>query len=337
MFGVAGLIAGISISACKKNFRVARLAGLGVLFIWLAGCQSIEDSLYETAINYERSGADLEASEVVAGDIQFSLLQGGNPQGEVVLMVHGFGGDKDNWLSLSERLSDDYRIIAVDLAGHGDTTFLPGTTPDKRNYKLDNQTQRLKTLLDVMKVDQVHIMGNSMGGAISLMFASYYPEKVKSMTLLANAGVESPEKSDYFKELEQGTNRLIITKPGDYDAFMDYVMVDGPSLPWPVDAVLERRAIARQKINQVVFNDLMISMMESGSADDVNAWLETIYTPTLVVWGEKDRILHVSTVGVIEQHMPNVEAVVLPNTGHLPMLEKPETVSVAFKKFAKAL
>ena len=310
---------------------------MGLLTVFLTGCQDIQDSFYDTAINFERSRAGLEVTSVRADDIEFYLLQGGHPEGETILMVHGFGSDKNNWLRLAGKLNDNYRIIAVDQAGHGESSQYKGTQGEDLDYLISSQARRLKSLLDVLNIDKVHYMGNSMGGAVGLQFAVSYPERLTSLVLLDNAGIDSPKESEYFQLLKKGENPLIMRKPGDVEGFLEFVMSDSPFIPWPIPNVLERRAIARQDLNERIFVDMVTSKEEMGSAENVNMMLKSIHTPSLVIWGEEDRVLDVSSVEVMKAHMPDLKVVILTGVGHVPMVEAPAEVAQAFLEFTSRL
>ncbi|WP_230460397.1 alpha/beta fold hydrolase [Sansalvadorimonas verongulae] len=310
---------------------------MGFLTTFLAGCQRVQDDIYTSAMAFERARANLELTHVSAGDIDFALLTGGNPNGETILMVHGFGADKDSWVRLAIELKDTYHLIAVDLAGHGESSLYKNNKGEELGFLITSQAARLNALLDKLKIKKVHLMGNSMGGAIGLAFAALYPQRLQSLVLLDNAGIESPRESEFFKLLDKGENPLIARKPGDYFELLDFVMSEKPFIPWPVSAVMERKAIARVDLNDKVFADLMKSQAEMGEADFVNSMLTTIKTPSLIIWGEEDRVLDVSCVKVMETYMPNAKSVILPGIGHVPMVEAPEQVSVAFRNFVANL
>ena len=314
--------------------RTSMFIFMGLFTVLMTGCQQFQDSFYTSAIQFERYRAGLELSHTTAGNIDFAMLQGGNPEGETILMVHGFGADKDNWVRLAGDLGDNYRIIAVDLAGHGESSQSENNKGADLDFLVTSQAFRLHALLDTLKIDKVHFIGNSMGGAIGLVFAGTYPERLNSLVLLDNAGIESPQKSEFFQLLDKGENPLIARKPGDYAVLLDFVMSDKPFMPWPIPAALERKAIARKDLNDRVFADLLKSQELMGTPDQINVMLGTIKTPTLIIWGAEDRVLDVSSVDVMKAHMPNVQAVILPGIGHVPMLEAPGKVSEAFRSFA---
>ena len=177
-----------------EMMRASMVIFMGLFTVLMTGCQSLQDTLYTSAIQFERTRAGLALSHTTAGDIDFAMLEGGNPQGETILMVHGFGANKDNWLRLAGDLGDTYRIIAVDLAGHGESSQSESNEGKTLDFLVTSQADRLNTLLDTLKIDKVHFVGNSMGGAIGLVFAKEHSDRLRSLVLLDNAGIESPRK-----------------------------------------------------------------------------------------------------------------------------------------------
>ena len=301
---------------------------MSLVSMFLAGCQNVQETIYDATVSLGRSKAGLEAREVSIGDMTYSYLEGGNPSGDTILMVHGFSAHKDNWLLLSDRLSDEYHIIAIDLAGHGDSSSGP-----ELDYRIPLQVDRVNDILGKIKPGKVHYMGNSMGGAIGLLFAEKYPEHLKTLTLIDNAGIESPTPSEFFQLLEKGENPLIPRKPGDFEVLINFVMSDAPFMPWPIPNELERRALARTDLNEQIFVDMMKSRKEVGSPEYIEKVLTSIDVPTLVIWGEEDRVLDVSSIDVMKAHIPNMQAVILPGVGHVPMMEAPKKVAQAFQNF----
>ncbi len=303
----------------------------------LTGCLSIQGRFYDAAIQCGCSLIGLKADRVTAGDIEFALLRGGKAEGQTILMVHGFGAGKDNWLQLAADLRKDYQIIAIDLVGHGESSLEADIHGQPLDFLIPSQMERLKTLLDALNLDKVHLMGSSMGGAISLLFAAAYPERLHSLTLLNNAGIDTPEPSEFFQLLDKGENPLIVRKTGDFIRLVDLVMSRKPWTLWLVASILERRALERTHLNDRIFADMLKSREIIGAPEQMEAILASIFMPVLVIWGSEDRVLHTSSVEVMQQHIPNMQAVILPGIGHVPMMEAPNSVGNAFRKFVKTL
>ena len=109
--------------------------------------------------------------------------------------------------------SQDYRVIALDLPGFGASSKPAGS------YDIGTQTERLADIIDALGLDQLHLMGNSMGGHISALYAARHPTRIRSLTLLDNAGITSPQPSELRLRLSRGeTNPLVVKSPRTFNA-----------------------------------------------------------------------------------------------------------------------
>ena len=141
--------------------------------------------IYQTAIDFERSSAGLEAASVAVGNLDIAYLRNQEMSaGDTIVMIHGFGANKDNWTRLAGHLTDDFNVYAIDLPGHGDSS-----KPLDIGYRLEDQAGYVAKILEALSVEDAHIMGNSMGGAITALYAANYPGKVKSAVLFDPAGI----------------------------------------------------------------------------------------------------------------------------------------------------
>lgn len=280
--------------------------------------------LYEAAIQLERSSAGLEAATTRVGDLDIAYLRNAeaNP-GDTIVMVHGFGANKDNWTRLADQLTDDFNVYAIDLPGHGDSS-----KPLDLGYTLDEQTEHLAGILTALDIDRFHMMGNSMGGAITALFAARYPERIKTAVLFDPAGIFEHE-SELVDLVREGDNPLIPSKPGDLKRLMDFALEEEPFVPWPILGVLEDKAIANQDINRVIFAAIRDSGFESAFRQQITR----IQDPVLVVWGKQDRIIDYRNGALFVEAIPDARLELLDGIGHAPMLEAPERSAQLFRTF----
>ena len=145
---------------------------LAVALITLVGLVLVPivrpSTLLEAVRFAEHSRAGLTQYTVRIDDHDITYLRGGD--GPTVLLVHGFSADKDNWTWMSRYLTADYDVIAIDLAGHGESSRLPNAS-----YDIRSQVERLEAFRAHLDVDRMHLAGNSMGGHISAAYAIAYP------------------------------------------------------------------------------------------------------------------------------------------------------------------
>lgn len=272
----------------------------------------------------ERSLAGLEEHSVQVGDHDIPYLEGGH--GEPLLLLHGFGGDKDNWLRVAPYLTPHYRVILPDLPGFGDSTRL-----EDGEYTITAQVRRLEAFMDVLGLMEAHVGGNSMGGNIAGVYGGLYPDRVKTLWLLAPAGVNSAEPSEFFLMVENGENPLIPRDAEGYDYFWNMVFEQPPFMPEPFRDHYAQVAMQNADFNDKVFQELWENQ-ESASLERV---LDGSKLPTLIVWGDKDRLLHPSGAERLAEHLKDVQVVVMPQIGHVPMLEAPKKSADLFIEFER--
>ena len=277
------------------------------------------------AINAERSRSGLSYKTVVIDDETWHYLEGGPADAEVLLLVHGFGGNKDNWTRFSKYLTGRFRVIAPDLPGFGYSA--PHADWD---YSLLPQCSRVNDFARALGLQQFHIAGNSMGGHLAALYSHAYPEQVRSLALLNNAGINAPAESGLQRAIAKGGNPLIADSLADYNALLAFVAYKKIFLPWPVRGVFARGAMRQANLHRRIFDSIQ---------NDLSTGLESILAeikdPVLILWGEYDRVLDVSSVDVMRPLLPQAEVVIMKDTGHLPMIERPAETAAHFLSFVK--
>lgn len=246
--------------------------------------------------------------------ISWPYLEGGPADGEIVVMLHGFGGDKDNWPLYARYFTKRYRVIAPDLPGFGDNVRNPDW-----HYGAEAQTGRLYSFFKVLGLDKFHLAGNSMGGFIALNYALTHPEQLKSLTLIDNAGVTSKSKSELELEIDAGKNPLVAKSLEDFDRLMDFVM--HKRIPAPKFMM---RAMLEVQLQHFEFLDRIFwTVVEEGLDGSMTERLGEVAMPTLVVWGRHDRLIDISCADIMAATIPDNKVVIVEDAGHVPMIESP--------------
>jgi len=249
-------------------------------------------------------------------------LEGGPESGEVLILLHGFGGDKDNWPLYARHLRRGYRVIVPDLPGFGDNARQPNA-----DYRMPAQAERLLAFVDAMGIDRFHIGGNSMGGYLALVFTLEYPARILSLALLDSAGVVSDTKSELQIATEKGESLLTVSTREEFDRLMKFLVYRPMPLPGVIKQTLCDDLIAHQPFLDAIF----WSISEAIESQPLNDQLHTISAPTLIIWGRHDRLIDVSCSDVLKTSIPNNHCVVFEETGHVPMLERAaESAAVHF-------
>jgi pimeloyl-ACP methyl ester carboxylesterase len=129
--------------------------------------------------------------------------------------------------------------------------------------------------------------------------------------------------------LARGENPLIVDTRDEFDLLMELVFEEKPPMPWPVGVVLERRFAERAWFHEKMWDDIW------GRAEEVTGLLPDIRVPTLVVWGDADRILDPSSLEVFARWLPRAEFEVMMHTGHSPMIERPSRSATIYVDFLR--
>jgi pimeloyl-ACP methyl ester carboxylesterase len=305
-----------------SSSRTALLAlGLAAL---VAGCDSLGPTLKEQAYAMERSRAGLQRKEIALADgTRMVWLEGGS--GAPLVLVHGFGADKDNFTRVARWLTPHYRVIVPDLVGFGESAHRADV-----DYHYAAQAERLRAFVQALGLSRIDLGGNSMGGGIAMSYAAQHPTEVASLWLIDCAGIAEAPPSELAKIVTTtGENPLMITQESDFPAFLKFVMSDPPYIPGSVMDVLARERIANQALERQVFAQI--------ATDSVSASIKGLATPTLILWGDEDRALSVGTVPVLRTLLPNAQAVVMPHIGHAPMIERPKDSAEDYLRFRQGL
>ena len=306
-----------------RILKTTLLSLLGLIAAVFALAALYPERATAIAIDLERNASGLDHNTIVVGEETWHYLEGGPKDAAVILMIHGFGAEKDNWTRFAGSLTQTYRVIALDLPGFGGSRWHPG-----RDYSLYPQRDRVANFVQALGLGQVHLIGNSMGGHLAALFAHEYPQDVASLALVNNAGVVSPVESDAQRALAHGENLLIVRSLDEFDRLLDYVSHKKPFIPWPVKGVLAQRALDRAKENQLIF-----TAVKGDPTVALEPLLPQIETPVLIIWGEYDRILHVSSVDKMRPLLPQAEVIIMEDTGHVPMLERPAETAAHYVRF----
>ena len=270
----------------------------------------------------ERSAGGLEQRSLDVKGLHIEYLEGG--KGDALVLLHGFGANKDNWTRIGKHLTPHFRVIAPDLPGFGQSSPDPGG-----DYTISIQAERVKAFVRTLGIKSFHLGGNSMGGNIAGVYAASYPKDLKSLLLIAPAGIASSEPSEMFRWLKDGKpNPLVVESVEDYERLLDFVFVKRPFIPRPIKKFLIKEAIQHRPLNRKIFKQL-----RSVGVPPLEDLLKGLPVPTLIVWGEKDRVLHVSGAKILESVMPKAKAEVMDSVGHLPMIEKPEETAGLYLSF----
>jgi abhydrolase domain-containing protein 6 len=279
----------------------------------------ISSFLFTLARRAERRSAGLSEKSVQVDQHKIVYVEGG--KGETILLLHGFGGEKDNWTRFSKYLTKKYHVMALDLPGFGDSSKIWSD-----RYDIPAQVKRLHQYTEKLGLNKFHIAGNSMGGLIAAVYTAAYPDEVLSLGLFDPLGVIVPEPSQLSLELARGNNPLIVESVSDYDKLLDFLFVKPPYIPGLVKFHLAEMAVLNREFNKKVF-------IEANPGKQLETIIGEIRAKTLIVWGDTDRVFPASSAPVLQKEIKNSKAIMMKDCGHVPMLERPEETANYYLEF----
>jgi pyruvate dehydrogenase E2 component (dihydrolipoamide acetyltransferase) len=261
-----------------------------------------------------------EPAFVEAGGRRIRYLKLGEAAGVPVVFVHGFGGDLNNWLFNQPALAERHATYALDLPGHG------GSTKEVGEGDVGALTGAVCDAMAALGIPRAHLVGHSLGGAISLDLALNHPDLVASVTALASAGL-GPEISMAYIDGFMATSRARKLRP------ILEMLVHDPKL---VTSDMVEDVLKYKRLDGVdaALNRVATACFAGGRQNlELTARLAEIRAPVQVIWGKEDRIL---PVGHSNGLPPAVKVVVLDHAGHLVHMEKAHEVNDLIARFVTA-
>jgi pyruvate dehydrogenase E2 component (dihydrolipoamide acetyltransferase) len=246
------------------------------------------------------TGDEPEPQLVEVGGRTISYLALGPEEGDAVVLVHGYGGDKNSWLFVQQPLAEEgRRAIALDLPGHG------ASTKDVGDGSLQTLTETVTGFLEALGIGRAHLVGHSLGGAVVAAVAKAAPGKVASLTLIAPAGFTPDVDAEYLRGFATATSRREL-KPLVGRLFSDEALVTRQLVD---DLLRYKRLDGVDKALATVLDTLLDGDRQ---ALDTRALLSGVDVPLTMVWGASDRILPVPDGVELRRveagHMPHMEA-----------------------------
>lgn len=232
-----------------------------------------------------------------------------------LLLLHGFGGDLNNWLFNHEALAKNHTVYALDLPGHGESTKA------LRSADLDDLVATVAAFVADLQLEALHLVGHSLGGAVALGFAKAQPERVASVTLIASAGLGEEIDSAYIAGFVTGNSRAAL-KAQLAKLFAREDLVTRQL----VDDVLKYKRLEGVETNLGRLGGALFK--EGRQAVSFSEELASLAPRLSVIWGEDDRIIPVAHA----RRAPN-GAHIIPHAGHMVQMEAAADVNRLIETF----
>jgi pimeloyl-ACP methyl ester carboxylesterase len=266
--------------------------------------------------------ADIHGSRVNYVDI-------GSGDGEPIVFVHGLGGQWQNWLENIPRAAQERRVIALDLPGFGISEMPPW------EISISNYARTVEALCQQLRLERIALVGNSMGGFVSSEVAIRYPERVARLVLVSAAGISS---ANVYRAPALLVGRIAAAVTA-YTAARQQDMTKRPVTRHMALALVARHP--SRLAADLAWEGLIKGAGKPGFEDALRAnlvydfrdRLPEIAAPTLIVWGEDDSVISVRDAHEYERLISDSRKVVMRDTGHVPMLERPRAFNEVLMGF----
>jgi pimeloyl-ACP methyl ester carboxylesterase len=306
---------------------VIALAGLT-----LAGCGLFSPDIPFSTLEAKYANGQSRFMDLPDG-LHVHYRDQGNPQGPPIVMVHGFSASLHAWEPWVSRLGGDYRIVTLDLPGHGLTR-----APSTYVTSLGRYADVVDTLADRLHLGPYVVVGNSMGGGAAWTLALRHPDHVRGLVLVDAVGWPTPKENErsplIFKLMSTPAGRLVLrnmdtrrwAKRGLRSAYVDQALVTPALIDRYVD--LSRGPGHR-------------AILLNGEADPgprVNPdTFKAIHAPTLVLHGEADTVIPLTVGKGLAGAIPGAQLITYPGVGHVPMEQIPDRSAADLRGFMNRL
>ncbi|MDJ0976983.1 MAG: alpha/beta hydrolase [Erythrobacter sp.] len=261
----------------------------------------------------------------IASGLDVHLRDEGTGEGLPIVLLHGSNADLHTWEPWVERLRKAHRVIRFDQVGHG----LTGPDPQS-DYSRANFASDIAEVLDALGVERAIIGGNSMGGKHALAFAVGYPERVAGLILVDASGAPMPEEEDDGDE-DTGNIGFTIARTPGINAIVEQI-TPRPLIRQSLEESVSNQAVVTEEVVDRYWELLRYpgnraaTMGRFSTPYDglTESEIASIGAPTLILWGDEDRLIPVSAGRWLDDTMPDSELVVYSGIGHLPHEEAPE-------------
>ena len=244
---------------------------------------------------------------------KFKYVEEGDAQGETLILLHGLMGGVENFPGVIEHFSKTHHVVLP---------ILPIYDLPIHNVGLEGIFKHIVDFINFKGYEKIHLVGNSLGGHISLMYVLAHPEKVASLTLTGSSGLY---------ESAMGTT---FPKRGDYEFIKKKVQ----------DTFYNPEAASQELIDMIFAsvndrNKALRILMASKSAirHNLEKELSTIQTPTLLIWGKQDSVTPPFVGEKFHEAIHNSKLVWMDKCGHAPMMENGEQFNEILEDFLKTI
>jgi pimeloyl-ACP methyl ester carboxylesterase len=259
--------------------------------------------------------------------------ENGDVEAKPIVFVHGLSGSWPNWLEQLPAFAAKHRVVTLDLPGFGHSPM------PRETISISGYAQLLDRLLDRLEIDAAAVVGNSMGGFIGAELAIAFPQRVERLVLVSAAGISThaPRGSAQAVPVLRRLERILMASAAWAASVSDTTMRRARLRDAALGVVIRHpselpAALAAEQVRGAG-KPGFIQALEAIIDYEIRERLSEIACPTLIVWGERDRLINVHDADVFAELIPNSRKVIFDDTGHMSMLERPEEFNSLLEDF----
>lgn len=296
------------------------LIGLGVVVALLAvAFFALRNPSLPRADLVAKYASDASQFVEIQGGATAHVRDEGNRNGFPLVLIHGSNASLHTWEPWVEELGDTYRVISLDLPAHGLTGAVPDTPYDA--YDVDAMVAFVDAVINKVGVSKFALAGNSMGGRVSWQYALVHPENISHLILLDASGIPEPEGTEtpyVFRLLRMPLVGSLLTQITPRTLFEDGLKAAFTDKSMVTDEMVD---LYRELSLMEGTREANLIRYQTYGDDDRYQRLGEIDIPTLILWGEDDALVPVSSAYEFDKRLPNSELIVYKGVGHIPMEE----------------
>jgi len=248
--------------------------------------------------------------------------------GPPLLLVHGLSGCWQNWLENIPWFARTHRVIVPDLPGFG-ASELP-----REEISIDGYARFLEQLCDALSIDAAAVVGNSMGGHVASELAIRSPQRVERLMLVSAAGISAEQaQRDIVMTVGRVLAAIGTRTAARVDGFARRPGLRQVALSFVVRHPQQLSAALAHELMQGAGKPGFLPALEAVITHRISERLPEIACPTFVVWGKDDHVIPVRDAKRFQTLIPDCRTVVLPDTGHVAMLERPGRFNALLEEF----
>jgi pimeloyl-ACP methyl ester carboxylesterase len=305
----------------------AALAVAAVLALLLPAVGHLANAPPPLPVDLDAFDAMKKTAQLPDG-VTLAYIDTGKPTGPPVVLIHGYTDNARDWVPLLPYLSKRFRLILVDIRGHGKSSK-PECCYTRLDFAYD-----IKLLLDALSIRRADVIGHSLGSIIAQTFAEYWPERTDRVVLVSSTGGRppgstAPPQFDFAAEIRK------LKDPIDPDSPFMIAWWDSPT---PVNPDFIRRQ--RQDSATIPLN-VWLAVLDQAlpgatTYTDLQSTLPRLKAPTLLIWGSKDPLMEEPVRKTLRDALPGAQVKIFEGLGHNPFWEDPAGVARVINAFLGA-